>query len=107
MLIDLDGQAHFEDRGGVPLGMFRDSRYYEYYATIQPGQILVLYTDGVTEAMNPGGEEYGRDRLADAVRRTRDLPAREMIDALHRDLMTWTDGQGAADDVTFFILKAL
>ncbi|HZI48151.1 MAG TPA: GAF domain-containing SpoIIE family protein phosphatase [Pyrinomonadaceae bacterium] len=107
MLIDVDGTAHFEERGGVPLGMFRDSRYYEYYATIAPGQILVLYTDGVTEATNPDGEEYGRDRLAEAVRDVRDLPAREMIDTLHRNLMTWTDGQGAGDDVTFFILKAL
>ena len=107
MLIDVDGTAHFEERGGVPLGMFRDSRYYEYYATIAPGQILVLYTDGVTEATNPSGEEYGRDRLAEAVRNVRDLPAREMIDVLHRDLIQWTDGQGAGDDVTFFILKAL
>src|ERR1043166_4571306 len=107
MLIDIDGTAHFEERGGVPLGMFRDSRYYEYYATIAPGQILVLYTDGVTEATNPSGEEYGRDRLAEAVQNARDLPAREMIDVLHRGLMMWTDGQGASDDVTFFILKAL
>jgi sigma-B regulation protein RsbU (phosphoserine phosphatase) len=107
MLIDVDGTVHFEERGGVPLGMFRDSRYYEYYATIAPGQILVLYTDGVTEATNSTGEEYGRDRLAEAVRDARDLPARDMIDVLHRDLMKWTDGEGAGDDVTFFILKAL
>jgi sigma-B regulation protein RsbU (phosphoserine phosphatase) len=107
MLIDVDGTAHFEERGGVPLGMFRDSRYYEYYATIDPGQILVLYTDGVTEAMSSTGEEYGRDRLAEAIRRARHLPAREMIDVLHRNLMEWTDGLGATDDVTFFILKAL
>src|SRR5215212_10661580 len=51
-LIDVNGEAHFEERGGVPLGMFRDSRYYEYFAPIQPGQIFVLYTDGVTEAFN-------------------------------------------------------
>src|ERR1043165_7325254 len=107
MLIYVDGTAHFEERGGVPLGMFRDSRYYEYYATIDPGQILVLYTDGVTEAMSSTGEEYGRDRLAEAIRRARHLPAREMIDVLHRNLMEWTDGLGATDDVTFFILKAL
>jgi sigma-B regulation protein RsbU (phosphoserine phosphatase) len=107
VLLDTDGTAHFEERGGVPLGMFRDSRYYEYYATIQPGQMLVLYTDGVTEATNTAGEEYGRDRLVDAARRARDLPAREMIDYLHRDLMEWTDGRGATDDVTFFIVKAL
>ncbi|HEV8589925.1 MAG TPA: GAF domain-containing SpoIIE family protein phosphatase [Pyrinomonadaceae bacterium] len=107
ILIDTDGKAHFEERGGVPLGMFRDSRYYEYYATIDAGQIFILYTDGVTEATNPAGEEYGRDRLADAVLRARELPAREIIDSIHRDLMSWTDGQGATDDVTFFVVKAL
>lgn len=107
LLLDVNGDAHFEERGGVPLGMFRDSRYYEYYATIEPGQTLVLYTDGVTEATNPAGEEYGRDRLVDAARRAKDLPARETIDFIHQDLMQWTDGLGATDDVTFFIVKAL
>lgn len=107
ILLDVDGQAHFEERGGVPLGMFRDSRYYEYYLTLEPGQVLVLYTDGATEAMNPAGEEYDRDRLVEAVRRCRHLSAREMIDFIHGDLIDWTDGLGAHDDVTFFIIKAL
>ncbi|HYT48980.1 MAG TPA: GAF domain-containing SpoIIE family protein phosphatase, partial [Pyrinomonadaceae bacterium] len=80
LLMDADGAARFEERGGVPLGMFRDTRYYEYFETIEPGQLLVLYTDGVTEAMNSAGEEYGRDRLVNAVRQSRQLPAREMID---------------------------
>jgi sigma-B regulation protein RsbU (phosphoserine phosphatase) len=107
LLIDADGKARFEERGGVPLGMFRDSRYYEYYATIEPGQMLVLYTDGVTEAMNPSGEEYGGQRLVAAALRGRDLSARELIDFIHRDVIDWTDGRGAHDDVTFFIIKAL
>ena len=107
LLIDADGKTRFEERGGVPLGMFRDSRYYEYYATIEPGQMLVLYTDGVTEAMNPSGEEYGGQRLVAAALRGRDLSARELIDFIHRDVIDWTDGRGAHDDVTFFIIKAL
>jgi phosphoserine phosphatase RsbU/P len=107
ILLDIDGTAHFEERGGVPLGMFRDSRYYEYYATIDSGQIFILYTDGVTEANNPAGEEYGRDRLVEAARKSRHLSAREMIDFIHRDVIAWTDGLGATDDVTFFIVKAL
>src|SRR6266496_836192 len=107
LLVDADGNARFEERGGVPLGMFRDSRYYEYFATIEPGQVLVLYTDGVTEATNPSGAEYGRDRLVDAVRRGRPLSAREMIDFIHNEVITWTEGRGATDDVTFFIVKAL
>ena len=107
LLMRVDGTTRFEERGGVPLGMFKDSRYYEYFETIEPGEVFVLYTDGVTEAMNSAGEEYGRDRLVAAVRECRDQAAREMVDFLHRDLMAWTEGQGANDDVTFFIIKAL
>ncbi|HMG75624.1 MAG TPA: GAF domain-containing SpoIIE family protein phosphatase [Pyrinomonadaceae bacterium] len=106
-LMEADGKVHFEERGGVPLGMFRDTRYYEYFANIEPGQVLVLYTDGVTEATNRTLDEYGRDRLVEAVRQCRHLGAREMIDYVHRDVLNWTDGLGAADDVTFFIIKAL
>ena len=107
LLIDVDGKTRFEERGGVPLGMFRDSRYYEYFATIEPGQMLVLYTDGVTEAMNPSGEEYGGQRLVADALRGRHLSARELIDFIHRDVIDWTGGLGAHDDVTFFIIKAL
>lgn len=107
LFMEADGTARFEERGGVPLGMFRDTRYYEFFETIKPGQLLVLYTDGATEAMNSAGEEYGRDRLVEAVRQSRDLSAREIIDFLQRDLIVWTEGQGAHDDVTFFIIKAL
>jgi len=107
LLMKADGTWRFEERGGVPLGMFNDSRYYEYFETIEPGEVFVLYTDGVTEAMNGTGEEYGRDRLIAGVRECRDQPARDMIDFLHRDLTEWTEGQGAHDDVTFFIIKAL
>ena len=106
-LMEVDGTVHFEERGGVPLGMFRDTRYYEFFATIEPGQVLVLYTDGATEAMNRAREEYGRDRLVEAVRQCRHLGAREMIDFIHRDVLNWTEGLGATDDVTFFIVKAL
>lgn len=107
LLMNPDGTAHYEVRGGVPLGMFRDTRYYEYFQTIEPGQVLVLYTDGVTEAMNSAGEEYGRDRLMESVRKCRELSARDMIDFIHRDLTEWTEGLGTHDDVTFFIFKAL
>src|SRR6184192_1081629 len=107
LLMKADGTYRFEERGGVPLGMFRDSRYYEYFQTIEPGEVFVLYTDGVTEAMNSSDEEYERDRLVAAVRACRELPAREMIDFIHRELMAWTDGHGTHDDVTLFIIKSL
>src|SRR5713101_4302314 len=82
LLIDAGGEARFDERGGVPLGMFRDTRYYEHYLTIAPGELLVLYTDGVTEATNPAGEEYGLTRMIEAVKRDKNLAARELIDSI-------------------------
>ncbi len=107
LLMESDGKVRFMERGGLPLGMFRNTRYYEYYQAIESGQILVLYTDGVTEAQNPQGEEYGRNRLEKAVLANRDKSAREMISAIQQDVNTWTEGLGATDDMTFFIIKAL
>jgi sigma-B regulation protein RsbU (phosphoserine phosphatase) len=107
LLMDASGDARFIERGGLPLGMFRDTRYYEYYLAIEPGQTLVLYTDGVTEAENPEGEEYGRERLVEAVRRGQHLKARDLIEFIHRDVLAWTGERGATDDITFFVIKAL
>ncbi|MFN2454247.1 MAG: PP2C family protein-serine/threonine phosphatase [Pyrinomonadaceae bacterium] len=106
LLLDADGSARFIERGGLPLGMFRDTRYYEYYLPIEPGQILVLYTDGVTEAVNSAGEEYGRGLLERAARAGQHLSARELISFIYEDVMAWTDGRGANDDITFMIIKA-
>jgi sigma-B regulation protein RsbU (phosphoserine phosphatase) len=107
LLLDKDGNSRFIEHGSFPLGMFRDTRYHEYYLTTEPGDMLVLYTDGVTEAQNSRGEEFGRDRLAVAVKANRQLSARELIAAVHKEVLDWTDGKGATDDVTFFVIKAL
>jgi sigma-B regulation protein RsbU (phosphoserine phosphatase) len=106
LLLDEDGRVRFIERGGLPLGMFRDTRYYEYYLPIEAGQVLVLYTDGIVEATNAAGEEYGRDRLAAKVLAGRALTAKALIKFIHADMMDWTEGRGAGDDVTFLIVKA-
>ena len=107
LLIDAQGETRFIERGEQPLGMFRETRYHEYYHTFKPGEILVLYTDGVTEAANPEGEEFGRDRLANAVKDAVDLTARELIGHMHKSVNDWTHGLGWNDDATFFVIKAL
>src|SRR6476659_1861376 len=98
MLIGADGTTSFVDRGEQPLGMFRETRYHEYYHTFKPGEILVLYTDGVTEALSPGGEEFGRDRLVVAAKEGAGLSARELVASMQRSVMEWTDGAGSNDD---------
>jgi serine phosphatase RsbU (regulator of sigma subunit) len=87
--------------------MFRDTRYHQYPLILEPGDVLVLYTDGATEAESPTGEEFGRERLVQAVRESLDRPAREMIASIQMAVLEWTASAGASDDVTFFIIKAL
>lgn len=107
LLLDVNGNARFLERGSVPLGMFRDTRYHEYYLTIEPGELLVLYTDGVTEAMNLQGTEFGRERLSQSVKASKSLSARELIVAVQKEVIDWTEGGGATDDITFFVIKSL
>jgi phosphoserine phosphatase RsbU/P len=107
LLLDANGNVRFIERGGLPLGMFRDTRYHQYYLSFRAGEVLVLYTDGVTEATNPAGEEFGRERLAEAVKAASALSARELISSVQNQVLQWTDCKGAEDDITFFVIKSL
>ena len=106
LLVNAAGTSRFIDKGEQPLGMFRETRYHQYYLDFEPGDVLVLYTDGATEANSPTGEEFGRERLAQAVKKAYDRPAREMIASLQMEILEWTANAGSNDDVTFFVIKA-
>jgi sigma-B regulation protein RsbU (phosphoserine phosphatase) len=107
LLLNAAGTSRFLENGEQPLGMFRETRYHEYYLELEPGDVLVLYTDGATEASSPSGEEFGRERLAQAIKENYDKPAREMIASLQLAVLEWTDQVGSNDDVTFFVIKSL
>ena len=107
LLLNAKGEASFIEYGEQPLGMFPGTRYHQYHLLLEPGDIMVLYTDGVTEASNPDGVEFGRDRLVQAVKDNYDRPARELIASLEMAVLEWTANRGATDDVTFFVIKAL
>ena len=107
LLIKANGETRLLDSGEQPLGMFQGTRYHEYHVVFEPGDVFVLYTDGATEAGSPEGEEFGRDRLVDAVKQSLDKPAREMIASIQMAVLEWTASVGSNDDVTFFVIKAL
>jgi sigma-B regulation protein RsbU (phosphoserine phosphatase) len=107
LLVKANGETTFIDSGEQPLGMFQHTRYHEYHVVFEPGDVFLLYTDGATEAESPAGEEFGRDRLVEAVKASLDKPAREMIASIQMSVLEWTASAGANDDVTFFVIKAL
>lgn len=107
LLIKPNGEYKFVEYGDLPLGMFRDIRYHQHFINLEMGQILVLYTDGVTEAKNRDGEEYGQERFAKCVLEGFDLPAKELIRFVREGLRKFTERDFLDDDGTLFIVKAL
>ncbi len=93
--------------GDLPLGMFREMRYHQHFIRFDTGQILLLYTDGITEAANSKGEEYGTERLAKKVIEGFELPAIKMIDFIRKDVADFTERKFLDDDGTLFIIKAI
>src|ERR1044072_9494133 len=106
LLINANREMRFIEYGEQPLGMFPGTRYHQHHLSMKPGDVLVLYTDGVTEASNPEGGEFGRGRLAEAVKENYERPARELIASVEMAVLEWTANAGATDDVTFFVIKA-
>ena len=91
--------------GGLPLGIKRDAEYREGRTQLQPGDVLVVYSDGVTEAVSPTGEEFGATRLYEVVSRNIEGSAAGIRDRIESSLTKFAQGTSAADDITLVIVK--
>jgi sigma-B regulation protein RsbU (phosphoserine phosphatase) len=90
---------------GAAIGIVEEPSFREDKTRLEPGDILLLYTDGVTEAMNKKGDEFGRDGLAEVVRREASSPAKVLIQRIRQALAEFTDRQSLADDTTIVACK--
>jgi serine phosphatase RsbU (regulator of sigma subunit) len=91
--------------GGLPLGIKADADYREGRTTMQMGDVLVIYSDGVTEAASPSGEEFGPTRLYEVVSRNVEASAAGIRDRIESALTKFSQGTQAADDITLVIVK--
>lgn len=91
--------------GGLPLGIKPDALFREGRTQMQPGDVLVIYSDGVSEAGNPQGEEFGVKRLSDTVARNIESSAAGIRDRIEAALTKFAEGTAAADDITLVIVK--
>ncbi|MGD9563702.1 MAG: SpoIIE family protein phosphatase [Pyrinomonadaceae bacterium] len=107
LLIKPEGEYRFVEYGDQPLGMFLDTRYHQHFIRFEKGQVMVIYTDGLTEAANEKGEEFGPDRFAARVLECIDLPAKGMIDFIRKGVADFTERKFLDDDGTLFIIKAV
>ena len=101
-----NGDRTFLERGGTVLGIFENAEFEEAHVELGPGDLVVLYTDGISEAANAEGEQFGEQRLCDAVQSMPlGLPACEVSERLLRALREFLDGVEAQDDMTLLVLR--
>ena len=91
--------------GGPVIGLLKDLEYRYESIPMQSGDVLVAYTDGVTEATNPKDEEFGESRLIDAVMADTHLRADEMIGSIVATVRQWCREAPQNDDLTLVVVK--
>ena len=104
-LVRADGECVTCSTGGLPVGVLEDSEYEQRQVDLAPGDMLVLFSDGIPEAVDEADEEYGEDRLAALLAANRQRPLVEIVEAVRSDLMDFRGEAPVGDDVTLVLLK--
>ena len=102
-----NGRMEYLTEGGIALGMFENSKYEERPLGLSPGEIIVFYTDGVTEAKNQREEEFGTKGLKQVIGESHGLSARQIRENIRGAVEDVTDGLHQEDDLTMVVVKVL
>jgi len=111
LLLRVDGSIDELTTGGLLLGMLGDQPYQQDTVTLAPGEVVVLYTDGITEAVGPSAEEddpdamFGEEALYEVMRQSRRLPATAIKDAILAAVTAHTSGVAQSDDITLVVIR--
>lgn len=105
VLFTHDSDVRRVESTGLPLGMFCEESFSIKKVQLAPGDSLVLYTDGLSESVDPAGTEYGIQRLEDLLRAQRSRPPKEIISACIADLQSFRDKSQRSDDLTIMVLQ--
>jgi sigma-B regulation protein RsbU (phosphoserine phosphatase) len=100
------GQFDTLDATGPLLGTFEAAAYKERLVELRPGDVLVLYTDGITEAMNADGDLFGEERLREAIVARKDESAVAQVRGIWEAVQAFRDGE-QDDDLTTVVVRAL
>jgi sigma-B regulation protein RsbU (phosphoserine phosphatase) len=105
----LQADSDFEIRqltsGGLVAGAFEHAAYEQETVQMKTNDLLFLYTDGLSEALNVDGEEFGTNRIMDTLRSIKTLSADQIRDVVVRRVKEWCSGISLYDDLTFVVMK--
>lgn len=92
---------------GIPLGFLEQFEFSEHSLSFEPGEMLVVFSDGISEAMNSFEEEFGEQRLQEMIQAYRDQSARKMVDIIIAAVNDFVSGNEQTDDITLICIKRL
>jgi len=104
LLVGKDSIRRLE-RGGVVLGLFEHAAFEQETVQMEPGDLVILFSDGVTEAMNPAMDEFTDDRLLDCANTHRGQTPQQVLDALLADVHEFCAGATQSDDITVVMVR--
>ena len=107
ILVHADGRVEDLVEGGVALGVLADATYDDRPVPLRAGDVLLLYTDGLSEAESPSGEQFGRMRIEQALKGLAGRRAEEIVGGLVAAVLEWAGTRGQNDDLTLMVVKAL
>jgi len=106
LFLGLDGGADFmKVKKGILAGIMEDARYAEQTRQLAPGECVLLYTDGVTEAMNSRDEAYSEEALLDAARAAHGHDPRGIVDSIRASIAGFVQNAPQADDITMLAMR--
>jgi len=107
ILLRADGEVEYLREGGAILGIAPEAEYDERPIFLNPGEMVVFYTDGVTEVFNTKDQQFGLERLIELIRKNKDKSAKEIEDTVHQAIRAFAAPDHVFDDFTMVILKRL
>jgi phosphoserine phosphatase RsbU/P len=93
------------DTGGPVIGLFQDAPYQQASLTLEPGDVFIGFTDGISEAMNDADEEWGEERLVPALEACASQRASQMIPSIMAAADLFVNGAPQHDDMTMVVMK--
>jgi phosphoserine phosphatase RsbU/P len=107
ILIRQKGPVEYLSEGGLLLGAFPAAIYHEHRVSFKPGDLLVLYTDGLSEAEDPSGEQFGTDRIIEVARHNSGRGHRAVISGLLKAVREPTGRMALQDDISLVVMRCL
>ncbi len=107
LVVKKEGETTDLQVSGIPLGILSNTEYQAFEQMISPGDLVVLYSDGITECMNKSGDQFEEKRLREVLKENRAKPAAEILEAIVLAVDAFREDELISDDMTLVVLKRL